>query len=135
MPDTSAYSFKSSIPVIRMLDEAAARAFYIDYLGFNVDWEHRSNPEPSSPLYMQIRQGDAVIHLNGHAEDDAPTAEVRIPVRGLADYCAHLQERETEYEKPDVVDPRYEGKNTDMNLYDPSGNLLVFWMAKEGRHA
>ena len=30
-------------------------------------------------------------------------------------------------DKPEVVDPRYEGLKTDMNIYDPSGNLLVFW--------
>ena len=30
-------------------------------------------------------------------------------------------------ERPEVIDPRYEGRNTDMIQTDPSGNLLVFW--------
>ena len=32
---------KRTIPLIRIFDEAKARAFYVDWLGFSVDWEHR----------------------------------------------------------------------------------------------
>ncbi|MBT5873254.1 MAG: VOC family protein [Candidatus Latescibacteria bacterium] len=125
---THGYQFESSIPVLRMLDEARAKAFYIDYLGFEIDWEHRFEAATTnSPLYMQIHQGDAVIHLNGHAEQDASTSEVRIPVRGLEDYCAYLRAKNADYPKPSVVDPRYKGTNTDMNIFDPFDNYLVFW--------
>lgn len=31
------------IPILRIFDEAKAREFYIDWLGFSVDWEHRFN--------------------------------------------------------------------------------------------
>ena len=37
-----------------MLDEKKSKAFYIDYLGYKVDWEHRFNDDSQSPLYMQI---------------------------------------------------------------------------------
>jgi hypothetical protein len=124
------FGIESSIPILRMLDETKARSFYVDFLGFKVEWEHRFDGSPNSPLYMQIRLGDAVIHLNGHAEEDAPVAEVRIPVHRLDDYCEYLRSKTPGDEKPEIVDPRYEGKNTDMNLYDPSGNFLVFWLAK-----
>ena len=30
-----------STPVLRIFDVAKARAFYLDYLGFSVDFEHR----------------------------------------------------------------------------------------------
>lgn len=125
--DNNGFSLKSSIPVIRMLDEATAKEFYLDYLGFEVDWEHRDGDSPDSPLYMQIHKGEAVLHLNGHAESDSPVCEVRIPVQGLGQYCEFLRAKETGHEKPDVVDPRYEGRNADMNIIDPSGNHLVFW--------
>lgn len=129
--DSNSFGIESSIPVLRMLDESRARAFYLDFLEYVVDWEHRFRPEkPDSPLYMQIRQGDSVIHLNGHADADTPVAEVRIPVKHLDAYCEHLREKCQGEEKPEVVDPRYSGKNTDMNLYDPSGNLLVFWLSE-----
>ena len=123
------FEIGSSIPVLRMFDESKARAFYIDYLGFIVDWAHRFESNEQSPLYMQIHLGDAVIHLNGHAEEDAPISEVRIPVLRLENYCTYLCEKKANYPKPSVVDPRYEGKNTDMNIFDPFDNYLVFWAA------
>ena len=120
----------SSIPVLRMLDEAKSKAFYLDFLGYETDWEHRFRPDSAdSPLYMQIRQGDSVIHLNGHADENAPTAEVRIPVVKLEEYCQWLGEKCKGNEKPVTVDPRYKGKNTDLNLQDPAGNMLGFWLA------
>lgn len=124
--------FDSSIPVIRMFEEARTKAFYLDYLGFDLVWEHRFDTNsPASPLYMQVCLGSAVLHLDGHAEVDAPTAEVRIPVHGLEVYCEYLKSKTVSGDMPAIVDPRYEGKGTDMNLYDPSGNLLVFWLSSE----
>lgn len=122
-----AFALKSSIPVLRMLDETKSREFYIDFLGYNVDWEHRFNDDPSSPLYMQISHGESILHLNGHAESESPAAEVRIPVSRLREFCRFLCQKVKGDEKPEVVDPRYEGRPTDMNLQDPSGNMLVFW--------
>lgn len=122
------FGFGSSIPVIPILDEDASKRFYLDCLGYEVDWEHRF--APGSDLYLQISLGPSVLHLNGHATKERPTVEVRIPVRDLEGYCAWLGTRDFE-EKPEAVDPRYEGKNTDLNLLDPAGNHLVFWLREE----
>lgn len=118
------FEIRSSIPVLRMFDEARAKAFYLDYLGFEVDWESRFSP--TAPLYMQIHLGAAILHLNGHAREDAPISEVNIPVLGLQNYCDYLIAKGADYPKPVAVDPRYQGRNTDLNLYDPFGNYLVF---------
>ena len=118
------FEVRSSIPVLRMFDEAQAKAFYLDYLGFEIDWESRFSP--TAPLYMQIHLGDAILHLNGHAKEDAPIAEVNIPILGLQNYCDYLIAKGASYPKPIAVDPRYQGRNTDLNLYDPFGNYLVF---------
>ena len=117
----------SLIPVLRMSEEAAAKAFYVDFLGFEIEWEHRFEDSPESPLYMQIRLGQEVIQLNGHAKPDTPPAEVRTLVRGVQAFCNHLRSIESKFPKPSVVDPRYSGKNTDMNLIDPFENYLFFW--------
>ena len=129
MPEASedpqrGFEIRSSIPVLRMLDEAKAKAFYLDYLGFEVDWECRFSP--TAPLYMQIHLGDAIIHLNGHAGEDAPISQVNIPVLGLQNYCEFLIAKGANYPKPCVVDPRHQGRNTDLNIDDPFGNELVF---------
>ena len=118
------FEIRSSIPVLRMFDEAQAKALYLDYLGFEVDWESRFSP--TAPLYVQIHLGEAILHLNGHAQADAPITEVNIPVLGLQNYCDHLISKQADYPKPIPVDPRHQGRNTDLNMYDPFGNLLVF---------
>jgi hypothetical protein len=118
------FKMGSAIPVLRMLDEAEAKAFYLDYLGFQVDWEGRQSL--TSPLYMQIRLGDALLHLDGHAGEDAPISQVIIQVVGLQQYCDYLIAMKAEYPKPWPVDPRYQGRNTDMNIDDPFGNYLIF---------
>ena len=45
-------TFAAPIPILRILDEAKAREFYIDWLGFQIDFEHRF--APGMPLYMGI---------------------------------------------------------------------------------
>lgn len=35
-------------PILRSFDEAATRAFYIDFLGFMVEFEHRFEPDAPS---------------------------------------------------------------------------------------
>lgn len=122
------FEVRSSIPVLRMFDEAKANAFYLDYLGFEVDWESRFSP--TAPLYVQIHLGDAILHLNGHAKEDAPISEVNIPVLGLQNYCDYLIAKRAGYPTPIAVDPRYQGRNTDLNIYDPFGNCLVFCSQK-----
>ena len=118
------FEIRSSIPVLRMFDEAEARAFYVDYLGFEVDWESRFSP--TAPVYMQIHLGDAILHLNGHAKEDAPISQVNIPVLGLQKYCDYLNAKGTDYPEAVAVDPRYQGRKTDVNIRDPFGNDLVF---------
>lgn len=83
MPAVPSFEMVSSIPLLRMFHERAARAFYVDYLGFEMEWEHRFHETPDSPLYFQLRLAEAVIHLNAHAQPEDPPAEVRIPVRGI----------------------------------------------------
>ena len=63
-------------PILRSFDEAKAREFFVDFLGFTVDWEHRF--EPSLPLYMQVSKDDCIIHLSEHHGDCSPGAAIRI---------------------------------------------------------
>jgi catechol 2,3-dioxygenase-like lactoylglutathione lyase family enzyme len=41
--------FGRTTPILRIFDEAKAKEFYVDFLGFKVDWEHRF--EETLPLY------------------------------------------------------------------------------------
>ena len=45
-------SFGKTIPILRIFDEAKAKEFYLDFLGFTIDRQHRF--ESSLPLHMQL---------------------------------------------------------------------------------
>lgn len=44
-----------TIPILRVFDEAAAEAFYLGFLGFQRNWEHRL--EAGLPLYQRVSRG------------------------------------------------------------------------------
>lgn len=54
-------------PTLRITDEARSRAFYVEGLGFTVDWEHRF--EPGFPVFMQISRGGRSLYLSQHRDD------------------------------------------------------------------
>ncbi|MGC4006656.1 MAG: glyoxalase superfamily protein [Pirellulales bacterium] len=61
-------------PILRIFDEAKAREFYLGFLGFSIDWEHRFDER--APLYMQISLAGCVLHLSGHHGDCCPGSTV-----------------------------------------------------------
>lgn len=63
------------VPVLRSLDQARAREFYLGLLGFSIEWEHLS------PLYMRVRRGRRVLDLSGHHGDGTPGSTVWAPRR------------------------------------------------------
>jgi len=85
--------FTRTIPTLRIFDSAKAREFYVGFLGFKVDFEHRF--EADLPLFMQISLGDIILYLSEHHGDCAPGAKVVIETSGLADYHANLIARNT----------------------------------------
>jgi hypothetical protein len=46
---TETITFGRVIPVLRIFDLAKADEFYLEYLGFHVDWNHRF--DDNAPLY------------------------------------------------------------------------------------
>ena len=115
-------SFGKTTPILRIFDEAKAREFYLDFLGFNLDWQHRF--EDNFPLYMQVSRGECVLHLSEHHGDASPGAAVRIQAQGIDAYQQQLQAKDYRYAKPDVEDTPWGSR--EMSIKDPFGNRLVF---------
>jgi catechol 2,3-dioxygenase-like lactoylglutathione lyase family enzyme len=42
--------FQRTIPILRIFSVEKAKEFYVDYLGFTVDWEHHF--EDDTPAYL-----------------------------------------------------------------------------------
>lgn len=119
-------SFGKTIPILRIFDEPKAREFYVGFLGFTVDWEHRFASD--SPLYMQISRGDCVLHLSEHHGDTTPGAAIRIETSELAAFHAELAAKQYKYARPGIEEQPW-GK--DMSVKDPFGNRLTFTTAAE----
>ena len=83
---------RKTTPILRSFDEAKAREFYLDFLGFQVVFEHRF--EPGLPLYMGVARGDCALHLSEHHGDATPGASMRIEVDDVDALCAELQARD-----------------------------------------
>ncbi len=92
-PALHEFQIFSSVPILRMFDEEKAKAFYQDYLGFEMEWESRFSP--TAPLYCQFRLGETCLQLDGHANEDAPIAQVNIPVRGWESIASTLFPKES----------------------------------------
>ena len=115
--------FGHPIPILRSFDEAKARAFYVGYLGFKVDWEHRF--EPDFPLYMQLSRDDMLLHLTEHHGDATPGSALRVEVGDVGAFLAELQERPYANARPGVVDQPWGTR--EMTIADPFGNRLTFY--------
>jgi ribosomal-protein-alanine N-acetyltransferase len=114
-------TFARPLPILRIFDRAKARAFYVEYLGFRVDWEHRFSAD--APLYMQVSRGGMVLHLSEHHGDGTPGSAVYVETEGVRSYHAELQGKGYRFLNPGV---EVDEIGTCMTLLDPFGNTLRF---------
>lgn len=116
-------TFHPVIPVLRSFDEAKAREFYVDWLGFEVRFEHRF--EPGMPLYMEVARGGCALHLSEHHGDGTPGTHVRIRVDDLEAYLAELQARPYKHYRPSLQDQDWGMR--ELVVQDGAGNKLIFY--------
>ena len=109
-------------PILRIFDERKAREFYVDFLGFQVDWEHRF--EPDLPLYLQVSRGEFVLHLSEHHGDCCPGAAMRIETDDIDALHAELAGKRYGYARPQIDDTPWGAR--EMSVKDPFGNRLTF---------
>ena len=109
-------------PILRIFDEAKAREFYVDFLGFSVDWEHRFGD--NFPQYMQVFRDKCVLHLSEHHGDSSPGSALRIETDDIDAMNRELKEKSYKFAKPAIEDTQLETR--EMRITDPFGNRLVF---------
>jgi len=111
-----------AVPRLRSFDEAKAREFYVDFLGFTVTYEHRFGD--NFPLYMQLQRDDCIIILSEHYGDACPGASLLITVENLAALRDELRNKDYKYSKPDMAETEW--GTVEMGISDPFGNSLTF---------
>ena len=114
----------SATPILRMFDPGLARAFYVDWLQFSVEFEHRFGPD--MPLYLGLRRDDLALHLTEHHGDTTPGTRVRIRVADLDAFYDDLRARPYGYANPGRPEQMPWGEAC-LTLTDPSANRLTFY--------
>ncbi|CAN5338394.1 glyoxalase superfamily protein [soil metagenome] len=105
-------------PILRIFDYKKAIEFYIDWLGFKIDWEHTF--EDNFPVYLQISLGDLVIHLSEHHGDCSPGSRIHIEnFKGLKDNHQKITARDYKYNKPGIDKAFWDSNITVMEVIDP----------------
>lgn len=114
---------QSIIPVLRIFDVDKAKNFYLDFLGFKLDWTHQF--EENFPLYMQLSKDQYCLHLTEHYGDCSPGALVRLHMPDLEQFAQQLTEQNYAYVKPQIETVPW--GNLELSIHDPFSNRLVFW--------
>jgi catechol 2,3-dioxygenase-like lactoylglutathione lyase family enzyme len=110
------------IPVLRIFDLVLAKAFYLDWLGFKLDWEHQL--ASGAPKYLQVSRGAVVLHLSEHYGDCSPGAKVFIHTDDVDAIHRELSERPNPNMRPGVELAPWNARV--MVVVDPFGNRLCF---------
>ena len=123
-----AIAFEQAVPMVRIFDVAKAHEFYLGFLGFKVDWEHRYGE--NSPLYTQVSRGGLRLHLTEHAGDASPGGNMCVYMTGVRAFQRELIAKNYRYMKPGVeeADGRIETA-----VVDPFGNRIRFMEIIEPR--
>ncbi len=114
-------TLSGAIPILRIFSEDKAREFYLDFLGFTLDWEHRF--EAGAPLYLQVRRGGLTLHLSEHYGDSTPGSTVFVPVTDIDALHAELTGKQYPYARPGIDTL---GWGRQVQVADPFGNRLRF---------
>jgi len=114
--------FGRTIPIFRIFSVEKAKEFYVGYLGFKVDWEHRF--EENLPLYMQISRGDLVIHLTEHHGDCCPGSTAFVHMKGVEEFHREISAKNYPYLRPGVTREPWNAKC--LQVIDPFGNKIRF---------
>jgi catechol 2,3-dioxygenase-like lactoylglutathione lyase family enzyme len=115
-------TFAQTVPVFRIFSLDKAKEFYVDFLGFKVDWEHRF--EPDLPVYMQVSRNGLVFHLSEHHGDGTPGSVVYVYMTGVAELHRELNDKKYRHMRPGLQ--QQEWGMTELGVVDPFNNRIIF---------
>ena len=117
-----AIGFDQTVPILRVFSVDKAKEFYLEFLGFTVDWEHRFAAD--LPLYMQVSRGALCLHLSEHHGDACPGSTVFVRMRGVETLHRELTAKSYRYLRPGVERAPWGARV--MEVTDPFGNRIRF---------
>ena len=111
-----------TIPLLRIFSMDKAKEFYVAFLGFHIDWEHRF--DNVAPVYMQVSRDKCMLHLTEHHGDCCPGSTIFVWMTGLDEFHREITAKNYGYLRPGVETTFYDAKC--MEVIDPFGNRIRF---------
>jgi uncharacterized glyoxalase superfamily protein PhnB len=111
-----------NIPILRIFDVVKAKEFYIEWLGFKIDFEHQF--EKDMPYYIGISRDEIQLHLSEHHGDASPGSRTFIICNEIKKFYEELCSRPYKYFRPGLEETFY--GSWEITVHDPFGNRLSF---------
>ena len=108
-------------PQLRMTNWKRSHQFYVEGLGFTVDWEHRF--EPGFPVFTQLTRDGLSLFLSEHAGDCQVGGAAYFVVDDVDALYREIRENGVEVAEPPSEAP---WGTREMSVLDPDGNRLRF---------
>ena len=115
------FSMQRVFPQLRMTNWNRSRTFYVDGLGFSVDWEHRF--EPGLPVFAQLTRDGLSLFLTEHTGDCQVGGAAYFIVDDVDSMYAEISKRGVRAAEP-PIDTEWNAR--EMTVVDPDGNRLRF---------
>jgi catechol 2,3-dioxygenase-like lactoylglutathione lyase family enzyme len=115
-PRDTGIELQPPVPVLSIVSMEEAREFYVDFLGFTLDWGDAS--------YAQISRSNVQIHLTENSGDANPGSAVYIRMSGLDAFHRELSGKNTRQPPPGITHTFYDAR--EFAITDPFGNRLRF---------
>src|SRR5216683_7488215 len=108
------------VPALRITDYERSKAFYVNGLGFTVDWEHRF--EPHFPVFMSIVRDGMQLYLSEHTGDCQVGGLVHFLIPDVDAWFLEFKSRNVGVSEAPNNDLGFRN----MTVTDPDGNQLRF---------
>ena len=113
------------VPTLRIYDYDKTVEFYVNWLGFTIDFTHTF--EPGAPKFMQISLRDIILHLSEHHGDGSPGVHITVNnFNGLRAYHEQLIAAKYKYNRPALEVPFWDDGCITITVIDPVGNRIRF---------
>ena len=110
-------------PVFQITDYPQAVAFYIDWLGFSIDWEDEVTVDGGR--YLQVSRGSIVLHLTNTTHQSCAGSRAIAEFTGLAAFHRILMQKASVFPMPELQKTTWHDKVMQLELVDPAGNCLM----------
>lgn len=117
--DSSMSDQQRVMPALRITSCARSKAFYVDGLGFRIDWEHRF--EPDFPVFLKVSREGLAFFLTEHTGDCSVGGLIHLYVPDVDAWYAEFQSKAIPIQEPPNND--LPGLRI-MTIVDPDGNRI-----------